>query len=218
MRTIAKYSTVAAAAAAVLAVVAAPAASQETSGTFTVLDQGHVDVFGLAYENGELDLHVHDEETATEYAPSEVVLAAVPESKTTVPAGAEYDFLGEEGDEMWLLSDTHVEGVLFAGWGTEEIAAGDFADDTLTITVHDASGRGDVDLYTVDGFGTPDVLFDSDAGAGSWDVGAASHGHLNWAFSEPGAYQLTVEAEGVDAATGETVSTGEVDYCFWVQA
>lgn len=212
MRTLVKYSAVAAAAAAVLA-TAAPAAAQETGSSITVLDRGHVDVFGLAYEDGALDLHVHDGDNDVEYAPSEVVLAANPEAETVIPAG--YDFLGEAGDDVWILPDTNVEGLLFAGWGAEEILPGDFADDTLTITVHDA--WGDVDLYTVDDFGDANVLFDSDRGAGSWEATAGSHGHMNWAFGEAGLYKLTVEAEGVLAATGETVSTGEVDYYFCVK-
>lgn len=214
MRTIAKYSAVAAAAAAAVALTAAPATAQD--GSCVILSEGHVDVFGLAYEDGALDLHVHDEETDTEYAPGEVLLKANNEAKTTVPAG--YDFIGAPGSKVWILPDTEVEGLIFAGIGTEEIAAGDFVDDSLTITVHDAEGRGDVALYTVDDFGNPDVRFDSDEGAGAWEVPAASHGHMNWAFTKSGIYKLTVEAEGVDAATGETVSTGEVDYWFWVEA
>jgi surface-anchored protein len=214
LRTIAKYSAVAAAAAAAVALTAAPATAQ--GGSYAVLSEGHVDVLGIAYEDGALDLHVHDEETDTEYAPGEVLLKANNEAKTTVPAG--YDFIGAPGTKAWILPDTEVEGLLFAGIGTEEIAPGALVGDSVTLTVHDAEGRGDVALYTVDDFGTADVLFDSDEGAGSWDVPAASHGHLNWAFTRSGIYKLTVEAEGVDAATGEAVSTGEVDYWFWVEA
>jgi surface-anchored protein len=215
LRTIAKYSAVAAAAAAALALTAAPATAQ-TSSSITVLDHGHVDVFGLAYENGTLDLHVHDEESDTEYAPGEVVLKANNEAKTTVPAG--YDFLGAAGSNVWILPDTEVEGLLFAGYGAEEIVPGALAGDSVQITVHDAEGRGDVALYTVDDLGNPNVLFDSDTGAGSWEVAAGSHGHLNWGFSKSGLYKFTVEAEGVDADTGAAVSTGEVDYWFWVEA
>lgn len=216
MRTTAKYAAAAAVAAAVLA-TAAPAAGQETSGGWTVLDDGHVDVFGVAYEDGELHLHVHDEETDTEYEPGEAILAANPEAETTVPDDPDYEFLGEAGDPVWILPDTHVEGLLFAGWATEEVPTGAFADDTLTITVQDTFGSGDVALYTIDDLGSPEVLYDSDDGAGSWDVGAEGHGHLNWGFSEPGFYLLTVEAEGELAESGQTVSSGETQYWFWVK-
>lgn len=215
MRTIVKLSAVAAAAAAVLAVSAAPATAETQTG-ITVLDRGHVDVFGLAYEDGALDLHVHDGENDVEYAPSDVLLKANNEAKTTVPAG--YDFLGQPGSNVWILPDSDVEGLLFAGWGAEEIVPGDFVDDSLTLTVHDAQGRGDVALYTVDDLGAANVLFDSDEGAGSWEATAGSHGHMNWGFTKSGLYKFTVEAEGVDAATGQAVSTGEVDYWFWVEA
>ncbi|WP_035749528.1 choice-of-anchor M domain-containing protein [Glycomyces sp. NRRL B-16210] len=203
-------ATAVAAAAAVLA-VAAPSAAQQTS--FDIIDEGHVDVFGVAYEDGELDLHIHDDENGVERDPGSTALRVNPAARTTVPAG--YDFLGEEGDDVWILPDTNVEGLLFAGWATEEVPDGVFVDDTLTITVHDA--WGDVDLYTVDDFGDPTVLFDSAEGPGSWEVGTGGHGHLNWAFGEAGGwYKLTVEAEGVLEDTNQTVSTGEVDYWFYV--
>jgi surface-anchored protein len=208
-----KYSTAVAAAAAALAATAAPATAEVSRSSITVIDEGHVDAFGIAYEDGALDLHIHNGENDTEHAPSEALLVVNSEAKTTVPAG--HDFLDDGDSDVWILPDTHVEGLLFPGWATEEIAPGDFADDTLTLTVHDA--WGDVDLYTVDDLGDPAVLFDSDQGAGSWDVNAGGHGHLNWAFGEAGLYRLTVEAEGELAATGETVSTGEVDYWFWVE-
>ncbi|MCC3763112.1 choice-of-anchor M domain-containing protein [Glycomyces sp. TRM65418] len=214
MRTTAQYSAAAAAAAAAAVLTAAPATAAETR--CAILSEGHVDVFGLAYEEGELELHVHDGENDVEYAPHEVLLQVADEAQTTVPA--DYGFIGAPGSKVWILPDTDVEGLLFAGWGAEEIAAGDFVDDTVTFTVHDAEGRGDVALYTVDDFGGADVLFDSDEGAGSWDATAGSHGHMNWAFTKAGLYRFTVEAEGVDAATGEAVSTGEVDYWFWVEA
>ncbi|WP_026932182.1 choice-of-anchor M domain-containing protein [Glycomyces tenuis] len=213
MRTIAKRSAaVAVAAAAAALAVAAPTAAQGPTSAPAVIDEGHVDVFGVAYEDGALDLHIHDDENDAEHAPSEALLRVNAAAETTVPAG--YDFLGTVGDDVWILPDTNVEGLLFAGWASEEVPAGAFVDDTLTLTVHDA--WGDVDLYTVDDLGDPTVLFDSDEGPGSWEIGAGGHGHLNWAFGEAGFYRLTAEAEGVLAATGETVSTGEVDYWFYV--
>ncbi|HEU5129238.1 MAG TPA: choice-of-anchor M domain-containing protein [Glycomyces sp.] len=213
MRTIAKRSAAAAVAAAAALAVAAPAAAQDTS--FDVIDEGHVDVFGVAYEDGALDLRIHDDEHGVERDPGSTALRVNPAARTTVPAG--YDFLGETGDDVWILPDTNVEGLLFAGWASEAVPDGVFVDDTLTLTVHDA--WGDVDLYTVDDLGDPTVLFDSDEGPGSWAIGTGGHGHLNWAFGEAGGwYKLTVEAEGVLESTGGTVSTGEVAYWFYVAA
>ncbi|MGW3974375.1 hypothetical protein ACWEFD_34455, partial [Streptomyces ardesiacus] len=42
------------------------------------LETGHVDVVGLAYENGEEEV---------EYAPEDTLLRVLPAAKTTVPAG-----------------------------------------------------------------------------------------------------------------------------------
>jgi surface-anchored protein len=208
------------AAASAAAAVALPATAEEispSSAGIAVLDEGHVDVIGVAYEDGELELHVHDEENDAEYEPGEVLLVVNPGAKTTVPNDPAYSFLGSPGAKVWILPDTEVDGLLFAGWATEEVDEGVFVDDELTITVHQAKGLGKVALYVRDDFGSPEVLFDSKAGAGSWDVPADSHGHLNWAFTKPGLYKVTVEASGVIEDGDEEVSSGLVDYWFWVR-
>ncbi|MGW3974611.1 hypothetical protein ACWEFD_35695, partial [Streptomyces ardesiacus] len=53
------------------------------------LETGHVDVVGLAYEDGELEIAVHAEngEEEVEYAPEDTLLRVLPAAKTTVPAG-----------------------------------------------------------------------------------------------------------------------------------
>lgn len=183
----------------------------------TVLDHGHVDVFGVAYENGELDLHVHDESTGAELDPCRTVLAVNPAARTGVPADPAYSFLGAAGEPVWILPDHEEPGLLFAGWGAEEIPAGTLAADHIRLDI-EVAGAGDLALFTVDDFGRPAVLADSSDGVPDHlDITAGGHGHLNWGFTEPGWYALTVTASGA-LPDGTPVRSDSRLYWFQVKA
>ncbi|ADB31099.1 hypothetical protein Kfla_2008 [Kribbella flavida DSM 17836] len=182
-----------------------------------VLDQGHVDVVGVAYENGGLDVHVHDDQTGTEYSPAEVQLVAKPGSEIAVPADPAYRFLGAAGARAWVLPQAQDPELLWPGIGAEEVASGVFTNDALKVDVVGVSGPGDVSIFTTDAFGTPTVLVDS--GNGLPDritTTAGDHLHANWAFEAPGTYQLKVRVTGTLAATGKRVTSAIATYCFKV--
>src|SRR5262245_8350609 len=68
-----------------------------------VLTNEHADV-GSGYEEGSWDLHVHDESNGAEYEPNEALLFIGPAGKTSRPAGASWEFLGNEaGADLWVL-------------------------------------------------------------------------------------------------------------------
>ncbi|MTV24985.1 hypothetical protein FTX61_06080 [Nitriliruptoraceae bacterium ZYF776] len=48
-----------------------------------------------------------------------------------------------------------------------------------------------------------------DGAANAWNVNVPAHVHANWAFTEPGTYELTVEATGTAAAGGSLASDAE---------
>lgn len=201
--------------AAVLAL--AGVASPADAAPRVVLDQGHVDVVGVAFENGAFDLHVHDEEHAVEYSPSEVELVAKPASKTSVPDDPSYNFLGTAGSPVWILPQVQDPELLWPGIGAEEIASGVFTDDALKVDVVDVSGPADVSIFTTDPFGTPTVLADSGDGLpDTINTTAGGHMHANWAFEAPGYYKLKVRVSGKLAATGKTVTSSIATYCFKV--
>jgi surface-anchored protein len=182
-----------------------------------VLDQGHVDVIGIAFENGAFDVHVHDEGTDIEYAPSQVQLVAKPASEIAVPDDPAYRFLGAPGAQAWVLPQVQDPELLWPGIATEEIEPGVFAGDTLKVDLVDASGPADVSIFTTDSFGTPTVLVDSGDGLpDSLNTTAASHLHANWAFEAPGYYTLKVRVSGTLAATGKKVTSSIATYCFKV--
>lgn len=173
-----------------------------------VLKQGEADV-EITYEDGSLEFHVHDESTDGEFHPAHVALQAGPASWQTAPASAAFAFLGQGGAPLYVLPQTQTPGVLFLGLAAGEVAAGVFAEDTLTVELVGVEGPGHLFYYTVDGFGAPSVFFNSADGIDATDVvsvAAGSHAHRNWAFSEPGVYRVTLRARGTLTSGAEVRS------------
>jgi len=197
-----------------LAVVSATPASATGP---VVLSQGHVDVIGVAFEDGVFDVHVHDEEADIEYAPHEVQLVAKPGSRTTVPADPAYGFLGDPGDPVWILPELQDPNLLWPGIAAEEVESGVFVGDQLRVSLLGAIGPGDVSIFTV-GVSGPTVL--ADTGNGTPDtinLTAGDHVHANWAFEAAGSYLLAVRVSGTLAATNQVVRSDIAIYCVKVQ-
>jgi surface-anchored protein len=196
-----------------------PTTSDETIYTFevSVLKDGEVDL-EVAYEEGELGFHLHDETTDTEFEPAHVALQAGPATWTTVPAEAAFGFLGAAGEHLYILPQDERAGVLFLGLAAGEVPAGTFIDDELSVELTAADGPGAVFYYEVDGFGAPTVFFNSADGVTTDDsviVAIGSHAHRNWAFSAPGVYRVTLVASGA-LAGGGTVTSEPATFLFEV--
>ncbi len=174
-----------------------------------VLSQGHVDAVDVHYEDGELELHVHDEtvDPSVERDPAEVVFRVLPGARTTVPADPAYRFLGSPGAPVWVLPQEQVPGLLWPGLSTEEIEPGVFAGDRVTLTLWRVRGPGALSVFTTDAFGAPTVLADS--GDGTPDrltLATGGHQHVNWGFTRPGTYKAVVQASGTLADGTRVVS------------
>lgn len=79
-------------------------------------------------------------------------------------------------------------------------------------------GPGDLAVYLTEALGRPDVYFDSGDGVDAGDATTlppAAHTHLNWAFTEPGVYELTL-AGALDTGDGEPRPVGEATFRFAV--
>ncbi|MET9253902.1 choice-of-anchor M domain-containing protein [Streptomyces sp. NPDC003717] len=185
------------------------------------LDHGHVDVVGLAYEDGALEIAVHDESGAeeVEYAPEDVRLRALPGAKTTIPADPSYAFLGTAGKPVWILPEAQDPELLWAGFGAEELESGVLQDDEVDVSFLSVKGPGRLAVYTDDVFGAPEtVLVDSGDGLpDTVDLHAGEHTHANWAFTKAGTYTVKVKAAAHLAASGSPVSSRVVTYTFEVQ-
>jgi surface-anchored protein len=198
-----------------------PPATTTTTTTTTVpgpveLSEGHVDGPGIAFEGGAFDVHVHDEETDTEYAPDEVVLVAKDEAAATVPADPAFGFLGADGAPIWVLPQVEDPELLYLGYAAEEIESGVFEGDHVELRLVAVDGPGSFHLFRNGSFGDPEVLFDSDdALPQAIDVSTGSHSHANWVFGAEGDYTITYEVVGTPVGDVE-VSSGPVEFSYRV--
>jgi surface-anchored protein len=184
-----------------------------------VLSSGHVDVVDVAYEDGALEIGLHDEtvEPDVERDADDVVLLVKNAAKTTVPADPAYGFLGTAGKPTWILPEIQNEELLWPGIATEEIEAGVFAGDTVTLNVEKVTGAGRLAIFTEDALGAPDVLVNSADGLpDAVGLATGTHLHSSWAFSKAGVYLVKVRATGT-LADGTTVTSDPATYKIVVQ-
>ncbi|MFE9687299.1 anchored repeat ABC transporter, substrate-binding protein [Streptomyces sp. NPDC006285] len=102
--------------------------------------------------------------------------------------------LEEYGGTVIKLEEDLGLDVLWLGWAVEGEVAGAGAQVRTTATK--LEGPGDMRVYLTDTLGRPKVYVDSSDGFGdadSFTLPPEAHTHVNWAFSEPGTYRLTVE-------------------------
>ncbi|MBM3847083.1 MAG: PEP-CTERM sorting domain-containing protein [Verrucomicrobia bacterium] len=185
-----------------------------------IISTGHVDI-GVAYEDGGWDLHVHNEDTDTEYEPGEAILQLGSSTLTSIPADSRFSFLGTSGSPIYLLSSLGNPNQILLGVAAEEVEPGVFVNDSLKLTLTAFSGPGAFHAYRVDGLtgnplravsaanGMPDAVHHV------FDVLAQGHQDYNWAFTEQGDYKLTFRASG-DLAGGGSSMSDEVVYQFQV--
>jgi surface-anchored protein len=202
--------------AAALAGTAVPAQATDT----VVLSAGHVDVVDLAYEDGVLEIGVHDEsvDPDVEREVDDVVLLVKNAAKITVPDNPAFGFLGTAGKPVWVLPEIQNEELLWPGIATEEIESGVFAADTVTLKVEKITGSGRVAVFTENAVGTPNVLVNSGDGLpDALTLATGTHLHASWAFQKAGVYLIKVRATATLAATGQTVTSEPAVYRFVVQ-
>ncbi|SDU68486.1 choice-of-anchor M domain-containing protein [Jiangella alkaliphila] len=195
----------------------APSAPGGTSGDPVVLTTEHVDLLAPVFESGALGLRAKVGSAAdhTFYDPAHVLVQVLPAAESTVPGGDAYAFLGTAGAPLWLIPETQNPEVVWAGWSTEELAAGTFAGDAVDLRLVGAEGPGAVEVFQTTGFGDIARIFSSEESLPARQQSVGQHVHANWAFSAEGDYTLTFEVSGTTAA-GETLTTGPVEYAFVV--
>ncbi|MER7457967.1 choice-of-anchor M domain-containing protein [Micromonospora sp. NPDC126480] len=185
---------------------AAPAAAQASLVTF---NSGHLDLVDIAYEDGALELGVHDEDTDVEYAADEVKVVVKRQAKVTVPNDPAFGFLGTPGvSKVWILPEIQNTSLVWPGIAAEEVEPGTFTADTLTLDLQSVNGPGQLAIYTENAVGQPTVLADSGDGLpDTIALTAGDHLHANWAFDRAGTYCVTFRATGTLAATSEQVTS-----------
>lgn len=133
--------------------------------------------------------------------------------------GSQYDALGVPvGSPLWVLSPTGADadhyGTPFLGWATEEGFTGEsFGNITFTPTSFTAPAGGTMAIY--DGSTQLWVLQDGDTTftGDSFSVPAEGHVHRTLFFTEPGLYEVGIQAAGLN---GATQVSGSAVYSFQV--
>ena len=196
-------------------------ARQASSASPAYLRSGHVDV-GVAFEDDSWNLHVHVEDTDTEYEPADAVLQLPLEAKTTAPNDPAFTAcLGTSGSPIWVLPQVQNPALVFLGLGTEELPSGLFVGDKVTLSLKSKTGPGNFCVYSTGSFGEPTVMFNAGDGitaADSIQLTAGGHSHANWTFTAPGVYEIGLEGAGTLAAGNKATSSGTVVYTFQVYA
>lgn len=183
---------------------------------------GHADI-GIAYENGDWDLHFHDEEAGGEFEPGEIFIYGSESNsnsfKFSAPGPGNFSFLGDSGDDVFIFPQVESADLPFLGIAAEEIDAGIFIGD-ITVSFAGFSGPGDFFLYQVDSFSNPNVIFDSTDGIGeSLTISVGSHAHYNWAFTAEGVYTIGLSASGIlNDGMGTFTQSPIAQYTFGVNA
>lgn len=174
-----------------------------------VLDDGHID-FGPTLSTGEWIVQIHDDTGSPSYwrMPSDVVAQVHDAAKLTIPDNDAYSFLGlEPGADAWVIPQVRQDGVIWAGWNTQEPHVLDQLSTGTTLTILGVQGPGDVSVYLQSGnFGEPDPLCSTHEAfpQDSW-IEVNTHTHANWVFSEPGVYLVEVQFSG-ELIDGTSVS------------
>ncbi|MFN9369774.1 MAG: choice-of-anchor M domain-containing protein [Planctomycetia bacterium] len=175
----------------------------------------------------ELDLHLHSNEvTPSEFAASDALLPVKASAKGTRPAGSQWDFIGvSAGQSVWRLPKTQNTDLLWLSLGTEELRPADFSS-TITWSLLGVTGSGGgaapgvFSMWNVDDFGGIIPLMSTAPGAGvpnSLLVAAGGHYHYNYAFTQPGLYNVTFLASGnLSAGLGGGTVSGSATYSFGV--
>ncbi|MFC0623675.1 choice-of-anchor M domain-containing protein [Kribbella deserti] len=185
----------------------------------TTISQGHVDAIDVDWTGSALTLDLRDGTVtpAVDRNPADVVLNAVSASKTTVPSGSAYAFLGTPGSPVWILPQTQKSNILWPGISTEGVPSGALQGNTVNVRLVSVTGPAHVSLYTTNSLGTPTVWFDSGNGLpDNRSFAINTHAHANWAFEAAGTYTVVFQITGTTAA-GAAVTSGPKTYTFTVQ-
>ena len=191
--------------------------------------RSHVDAIYATHMGGELTTAVVDGQAVV--PADEVCLRLAPDadengvevSRMVVPPDTPaLSFLGEPGEILWNAPQTtatfgeHRWRPVWAGVGafdpSHELGDGEDLPATVELEITELDGPGEVHTYFYNrGSDTLDHIFSAPDDP-KFTLNVGGHNHMNWTFTEPGVYRLTVEAkmtmpDGTVEASEPTVHT-----------
>lgn len=132
---------------------------------------------------------------------TQVYIVGNTNAKATIPANANYAFLGVAGAPVWILPQSQNTSLPYLGISAEDIPNGVF-NDPMELELVSVEGPGNFFAWSVSGVGQPPtVKFIATNGVVAPDFHIAnpfigSHEHNNWGFSTNGLYRVTFRANG----------------------
>lgn len=178
-----------------------------------VFDQGHVDAFYVTADDGQLHLKLKEDVTGSGviHDGGDVVLRVNQSAWTDTTEG-----VAGIGAPTYFLPQTQRADVVWPGWDTQNAGAAGF--ESVDFHFESVAGPGEVYIFETAGFG--DIYPVTNSGALSLGSGEVinqpypAHRHVNWAFSQPGTYTMTVSAHSNGQASESvtyTWSVGDAD-------
>ena len=188
--------------------IVSPAAAQ-------TIYTGHWDISAhehLHDGDTELELVLHNHDLLEERDLPQTVHFGFGNSEGTAPAAKQSVTIGSTSlGSVWVsAADGYSANLLnlpFIGFSAEELGAGWTGSVTFTLNSLLYTGAGDGNLFLFEG---EDVYWNSTlsgANRGSFTVGVGQHGHGEFAFSDEGLYELTLQVSGNYNGSPVTSST-----------
>lgn len=176
-----------------------------------IVDNGHVDAVAPRVLDGQLQVQYKDgsrPDAPVWREPGTVVTHVRPESRMQVPDDPNYAFLGDPGDDLWLIPQDQIEGIVWAGWNTESLGASQVDPSSVRWTLDAITGDergstppGIMTIFQNGSFGEPlPRVFDTNQPLPqSYDLVLGTHAHANWTFNAEGVYRLTFTVTATSA-------------------
>ena len=193
-------------------------ATSISAGDREVRSDGHGDV-SINYSENQWQLGLRLDSPPGIHPPEEWIVALDQNTKLSIPADADFGFLGEAGNPIWVFPQVSREGTWFLGISTDEIESGIFAENRFDMLLSSVEGPGDFVTWRA-GTGQVEVLLNSRDGIDETDQielrAGGGHLHKNWGFTSPGTHFVGFQMRGTLAGASEPITSDEQLYRFAV--
>lgn len=190
----------------------AASGAETTPGGLTLFTSGHIDAFNVSGRPGDISLNLKEDVTGhhVTHDPASTILGVTDDAWE--PAAADIPAIGAPGYVM-PLSQNH--SIIWPGW--DSLGVTDLAE--ITYSFEELTGPGSVFMWTQSGFDAFVPRLNSGqlkiASGDTFTQTFAAHEHINWLFTDPGVYTMTMKAT-VTFTDGSTAETNTATYTWAV--